>query len=156
LDFILKKINDIDWFAIEVVVNWSDMTYGNAENISIYLKDLFSGNIDLAMEATHNLWCSLSHQHSYITSAALPAYDFLIIGLDELDDKVKVEILDIIMGLALCTCDESYESSKIEPQSWEIELKQKLMSDIQKFKDLSLNADEDISYFAERIVSYLT
>ena len=152
---ILRKIDNIDWFAIEVFVNWSDSTYGNAAEIAIYLKNLFSGNTDLALDAAHELWCSLCHQHSYITSAAVPAYDFLIAGLKELDDEIKVEILDILVGFAVCTCDTRYELSKKQPLNWEITLRQKLSDDIKLFQGLSSHVNEDISYFAEQIVSNL-
>ena len=155
LDAIIQKINTINWSTIKVTVNWSDSTFGNAEEIAANLRDLFSGDTELAMKAAHELWCSLSHQHSYITSAAVPAYDFLMMGLSQLDDSLKVEILDILVGFAVCTSDAFYDVSKRKPLDWEIELKNKLTGDIQTFKDLSLHGDESISYFAGRVVSYL-
>lgn len=145
-----------NWSAIDVTYNWSDSIHGNAEKISVYLQDLFSGDMNLAMKATHNLWCDLCHQHSYISSAALPAYDFLLEGLDKLNDKLKVEILDILLGFASCTSSVYYETANVKPLSWETELRQKLIGDIPKYKTLSINGDEDISYFAQKIVSNLT
>ena len=34
---------------------------------------------------------------------ALPACDVLMLGLQELDDELKVELLDIFLGFAVCT-----------------------------------------------------
>ena len=135
-------------------INWSDFetAYGSAKKIPAYLQDLFSGDMDLAIEATGWLWASLCHQHAYISSAALPSYDFLLAKLNDANDLLKVEILDIILGFAVCTHAEYYKTNKLAPQEWEIELKRKLLGDFDKFKALSLSQNEDISYFAGEIV----
>ena len=152
LNLIISQINNIDWKNVPVTYNWSTETFGNAEKTAVDLCNLFSGNMDLAMDATHSLWCSLCHQHSHISSVALLAYDFIVKGLDELNDALKIEILDIILGFAVCTSDIYYKNTKREPLTWEIELKKKLVGDIQKFKVLSLSENQDISFFAGEIV----
>jgi len=83
-------------------INWSDYStaYGNACVVAKQLKELASTNPKLAMAASHDLWCGLCHQHAYISSAALPAFPLLIDVLKSTDEKLKVEILDIITGIA--------------------------------------------------------
>ncbi|MCL2527852.1 MAG: hypothetical protein FWE42_05465 [Defluviitaleaceae bacterium] len=153
---IINKINEIDWPAININFNWTTEIYGNAENIGASLRDLFSGDIDLAMEATHYLWCNLCHQHSYISSAALPAYDFLIVGLKEFEEKLKVELLDIFLGFAVCTMHVFFSDNKCDLQQWEVRLYHKMANDIEKFRKFTHSSNEDIAYFSNEIVSYIT
>jgi hypothetical protein len=107
------------------------------------------------MDATHQLWCSLCHQHAYISTAALPSYDILKIGLLQLDDKLKIELLDIFRGFSECTKNDYFAATKEAPKKWELELKQKLISDISIFTELSGNNDELISHFATTICENL-
>ena len=91
-----KMIDEIDWSQYETA-------YGNAaQDIPHFqagktpsgpssLWALFSGDRERAMAAASDLWAGLCHQHAYVSSAALPAYDFLIIGLKELDRAVQLE-----------------------------------------------------------------
>ncbi len=81
---ISEKILAIDWRDF-------DTANGNAaENIPYYvpngdgrgyvpgvarsLINLFSGDKKTALQASCDLWCSLCHQHSFVSSAALSAY----------------------------------------------------------------------------------
>lgn len=149
-------------------VNWTqyETAYGNAaENIHYYvqtgdnrgyipkvnqsLEDLFSDDKNVALQASHDLWCGLCHQHTYVYSAALPAYDILFLGLPNLDDELKVEILDIFMGFVVCI------SKNNSSDSWQGQLKSKLERDRAFFQMLISNKNEDISAFAENIVSEL-
>lgn len=139
-------------------INWADFytAYGNAESaIPYYLTNLFSGDAKIAMDATHQLWCSLCHQHAYISTAALPSYDILKVGLLQLDDKLKVELLDIFQGFSTCTSDRYFESVKRVPSKWEHELRQKLLSDLTLFEDLTKHIDEEIASFSSNIVEDL-
>lgn len=102
---IKNQIQSIDWSQYETA-------YGNAgEDIPSYtdpkhiipkmetqLLNLFSDDHEIAMEATHNLWCGLCHQYSFVSSAALPACEFLLYGLKTLDNELKIELLDILRG----------------------------------------------------------
>jgi len=45
----------------------------------------------------------LCHQHAYVSSASLPALPFLLRALDQVEDTLKVEVLDILVGFAECT-----------------------------------------------------
>ena len=53
---------------------------GKTPSVPRSLWDLFSGDRERAIRATGDLWAGLCHQHAYISSAALPAYDFLMIA----------------------------------------------------------------------------
>lgn len=145
---IFEEIQKIEWDKYETA-------YGNAAsenedaNIEENLKQLFAGNKELAINATHHLWCGLCHQHAFVSSAALPAYDFLFYGLQHLEDDLKVEILDIIMGIA---CGISREN---QPDSWQGRLRAKLERDRVYFQVLSSQENEDIASFAENIVEAL-
>ncbi len=149
-----KEIPNEIALAIERI-NWSSFctAYGKAENtIPNYLKDLFSSDIAVAMDAAHQLWCSLCHQHVFISNAALPSYDILKIALLTLDDEIKVELLDIFLGFTVCT-----DPAVLRPglEIWERTLRDCLISDIETFRNFSASPNEDISYFAREIVKSL-
>ncbi len=78
------------------------------------LLDLASSDHDAAMKATHALWCGLCHQHAYISSAALPAYPFILEVLDSANDDLAVEILDILLGFGLAN-----GGLRTSPYEWE-------------------------------------
>ena len=149
-----KMIDEIDWSQYETA-------YGNAAqdiphfqagkipSVPHSLWELFSGDRNRAMRAANNLWAGLCHQHAYISSAALPAYDFLMIALRELDDELKVELLDIFQGFAACT--ERFSSDA----PWPRQLQEKLKADLPIFTALSGSENEDIAYFAGSIVESL-
>lgn len=135
-------------------VNWKlyQTAYDNtAEKIPIYLQNLFSADMNTAMNATHQLWCSLCHQHAYISSASLPAYNILKKGLLILNDKLKIELLDIFLGFAVCTDDSNTNSCP-----WSSEIRKKLKEDINIFHNLIKSLNTEISDFANAIVENLT
>jgi hypothetical protein len=140
-------------------INWSDFdtAYGNAEKtIPFYLKNLFCSDAKISMDATHQLWCSLCHQHAYISTASLPSYDILRIGLLELNDKLKIELLDIFQGFAECTSDKYFIAISQTPKPWEKELREKLINDTTIFKELITSTNEGVSDFACALFSSLT
>ncbi len=144
-----EKIDTINWAEFETA-------YGNAEKtIPFYLKNLFCIDIEIALDATHQLWCSLCHQQVSISTAALPSYEILKIGLLQLDDKIKIELLDIFQGFSECTSDKYFTSIKIEISDWEVKIKQKLFRDIKMFEELTLHSDEVISSIATNIFDSL-
>ena len=99
------------------------------------------------MDATHQLWCSLCHQHAYISTAALPSYDILKIGLLTLDDKLKIELLDILQGFSAFTSDKYFVAIKQTPSDWEQELRRKLILDLANIEEFTKHTDEQISSF---------
>lgn len=143
-----KEINSIKWSNFNTA-------YGKADEVAIFLTNLFSGDKKIAMDATHDLWCGLCHQHAYISNAALPSYDFLKTALLSLDDELKIEIMDILRGFSCCTSTKYYKTSNKSPENWEKELREKMLTDINIFKNLKNHSDEFISGFASDIVEDL-
>ena len=149
-----KMIDEIDWSQYETAYGNAaqDIPHfqvGKTPSVPSSLWALFSGDRGRAMQAASDLWAGLCHQHAYISSAALPAYDFLMIALREADDKLKVELLDIFLGFAACT-------GRSAETDWEKQLREKLEADLPVFAGLVSSENEDISYFSERIVEELT
>jgi hypothetical protein len=142
-------IDEIDWSQYETAYGNAaqDIPHfqaGKTPSVPRSLWDLFSGDRERAIRATGDL-C----QHAYISSAALPAYDFLMIALRELDDELKVELLDIFLGFAVCT-------GRSAETDWEKQLRDKLTSHLPVFAGLVSSGNEDIAYFAERIMEEIT
>ena len=149
-----KMIAEIDWSQYETAYGNAaqDIPHfqcGQTPSVPRSLGELFSGDRERAMRAASNLWAGLCHQHAYISSAALPACDFLMIALRELDDGLKVELLDIFLGFAACT-------GRSAETDWEKQLRDKLTSHLPVFAGLVSSENEDISYFSGRIVEELT
>jgi len=138
---LLMEIDNINWVQYETAYSET------GEKIAGYLKDLFCGDKSTKMKAIHMLWCSLCHQHAYVSLAALPSYNFLLYALLNLDDDFKVELLDIFTGFAVCTI---YQNSK-----WIYQLRETLKNDLKIFKSFIFHSNEDISYFSKRICEYL-
>ena len=67
-------------------------------------------------------------------------------GLKNLDNKLKVELLDIFLGFVVTI------SKKESINTWQGQLRQKVINEREYFEVLSKNADEDIAYFAQEIV----
>lgn len=149
-----KMIDEIDWSQYETAYGNAaqDIPHfqcGQTPSVPHSLWDLFSGNRERAMQATGGLWAGLCHQHAFVSSAALPAYDFLMLALREMDDELKVELLDIFQGFAVCT--ERFSSDAL----WPRQLREKLKADLPVFTALSGSENEDIAYFAGSIVESL-
>ena len=149
-----KMIDEIDWSQYETAYGNAarDIPHfqaGKTPSVPSSLWALFSGDREKAMRAASDLWAGLCHPHAYISSAALPACDFLILGLQELDDELKVELLDIFLGFAVCT-------GRSAEADWEKQLREKLTNHLPVFAGLVSSEHEDISYFSERIVEELT
>ena len=70
-------------------------------------------------------------------------------ALRELDDELKVELLDIFLGFAVCT-------GRSAETDWEKQLRDKLTSHLPVFAGLVSSGNEDIAYFAERIMEEIT
>lgn len=156
IEEIRKKITSIDWKLYET-------TYGNAnDDVPVFENDkdlipkmktqllqLFSSNNKEALESTHNLWCSLCYQYAFVSSAALPACDFLLYGIKTLDEELKIELLDIVRGFVFII-------SKDQPkQTWQGKLRMKLEEEKSLFIELAKSDNEEISKFAEDILEEL-
>lgn len=140
-----QRIDNIDWKQY-------DTAYGRADIISEQLKRLVCGDREIEMKAAHDLWCGLCHQHAYISSAALPAFPFLLEVLKVADDEIAVEILDIFFGFVGCSCPED---TKAKQDIWKRELRAKLTEQATFFSGLMTRDDEVISELAESITENL-
>ena len=95
----------IDQISSELqIIDWSGYStaYNAPESVAPDLKLLLFGSEAQASRATHRLWCGLCHQHAYVSSAAEPALPFLLLGLKESSDPIRVDILDILLGFVVC------------------------------------------------------
>ena len=149
-----QMLDSVDWSQYETAYGNAaqDIPHfqcGQTPSVPHSLWDLFSGNRERAMQAAGGLWAGLCHQHAFVSSAALPAYDFLMLALREMDDELKVELLDIFQGFAVCT--ERFSSDAL----WPRQLREKLKADLPVFTALSGSENEDIAYFAGSIVESL-
>ena len=149
-----KRIDEIDWSQYETAYGNAaqDIPHfqaGKTPSVPNSLWALFSGDRERAMRAASDLWAGLCHQHAYVSSAALPACDVLMLDLQELDDELKVELLDIFLGFAACT-------GRSAETDWEKQLREKLTNPLPVFAGLVSSEHEDISYFSQRIVEELT
>ena len=135
------RLEEFDWEKYETA-------YGSASKVPGQLVRLRSCQDTQALQASHELWCGLCHQHAYVSSAALPALSFILEVLEQASEQLAIEILDILLGFSICTI-----GSEI---SWQVELRGKLMLEIDRFKSLALSNNKDISEFAELILENLT
>ena len=154
-DVAKRLIGAVDWYRYETAYGNAaqDIPHfqcGQTPSVPHSLEKLFSGNWNKAMQAASDLWAGLCHQHAYVSSAALPAYDFLILALQEADDKLKVELLDIFLGFAVCTGRFSSDAL------WPRQLRDKLTADLPIFAALAASEHEEVSDFAQDIVTELT
>jgi len=136
------RVNSVDWSNFETA-------YGNAEGVGELLIELSLSKKKVAMDASHQLWCGLCHQHAYISSAAQPAFPFLIELLVEQDDELKIEILDILVGFSTCL---NSEKNNPEIESWKLSLYNDMISTITVFRNLTTSKNENISEFAKSII----
>jgi hypothetical protein len=122
---------------------------GRWGSIAEQLTALASTDHAIAMQASHHLWCSLCHQHAYVSSAALPALPFLLEVLDDADDKLAVEILDILTGFATC----SHETAA--GPSWILELREQLVAQRARLQALARHRDDEVASWARRVLEEL-
>ena len=156
---IVQMIAAVDWSCYETVYGNAaqDIPYyvdigdgrGYIPKVACSLQDLLAEDQMTALRASHDLWCGLCHQHAQVASAALPAFTILFEALQNVRDNVKVEILDIFYGFAVCTAGET----SLVP--WTGQLRAELKAHLADFQTLALHADEDIAAFAQNIVEEL-
>lgn len=156
---IMQQIAAVDWSRYETA-------YGNAaQDIPYYvpigdergympkvarsLEELLAEERTVALRASHDLWCGLCHQHAQVASAALPAFAILWEALQTVSDEVKVEILDIFYGFALCTAGETSTAA------WPGQLHAELMTHQADLERLLQHEHEEIAAFAQNILEAL-
>lgn len=84
-------MDDVDW------ERW-DTVYGDARDVPRLLRELFSADEVIALDAAGDLWAALAHQRVWVASAALPALPFILLALPRAGDRLEVELLDILWG----------------------------------------------------------
>ena len=133
------------------VVDWStyETAYGSAMAIPGLLGQLAGNDHATAMAASHELWCSLCHQHAYVSNAALPALPYLFAAFNAAGEELKIEILDIFAGFAICT------STTARNTDWMNELRFQLRLQAPIFQRLAVSSNEEIASFCEQIVEAL-
>ena len=99
----MNRSTEEDWDQRVAKIDWSQYhtAYGVATDVPGQLRRLRSKDEMEAMGASHDLWCGLCHQHVQIGSAALPALPFLLEVFATASDKLRVEIMDILLGLSI-------------------------------------------------------
>lgn len=141
IDKLRQELQEVDWSRFETA-------YGIATNVPGSFDRLFSADQADAMEASHELWCGLCHQHTFLSTAALPALPFLFRALDALDEELASEVLDIIYGLVVCTSRDALPA-------WEQSLRQVLLRESSRFDALTKHQNEDIAGWADMICEAL-
>lgn len=139
--YIQQEIQEIDWGQYQTA-------YGVATDVPGQLMRLFSSDQEEAMQASHELWCGLCHQHVFISSAALPTWPFLVKAFSLADNKLTIELLDIVSGLALCTEGDDL-------LDWQRELRHAMIAESVLFITLIKHPHEEISAWAQSICKSL-
>ncbi|MBG6165191.1 hypothetical protein IWQ54_004880 [Labrenzia sp. EL_195] len=84
----------------------------------------------------------------------MPAYPFLVEFLADACDTLKVEILDILLGFAICSMPD-VPVAAANDLKWRNALHSAFVDDIAIYKELASSENGEIVDFAERIVSCL-
>ncbi|MBG6206041.1 hypothetical protein IWQ49_000688 [Labrenzia sp. EL_126] len=137
-------------------VDWAgyQTASGKAEGVGSQLLGLNSANHEVAMIASHDLWFGLCHQYAFVSSAALPSYPFLIEIFDHACEELKVEILDMLLGFAICSMPD-VPVTAANDLKWRSALHAALVDDIAIYKELASSENEEIADFSEHIVACL-
>jgi hypothetical protein len=150
------RLEAIDW------ENYST-AYGVAVKVPDQLRRLVSTDAKEALDATHELWCGLCHQHVQIGSAALPALPFIMQVLDTASERMTIELLDILLGFAIGVNRQKaidYQSSLVRndivpEEQWVSDLRIALNTHLPRFKALASSSNEDVAGYASDIVAEL-
>jgi hypothetical protein len=146
-------------------VPWSQYgtAYGPAVKVPGQLKRLASPNHTEAMEASHELWCGLCHQHVQVGCAASPALPFILEVLDTANRDLTVELLDILLGFAIGvsrkrTVEFHRAVGRGDPAAdptWVLNLRSALNRQLPRFASLATSPDAEVANFAACIVREL-
>jgi hypothetical protein len=96
---------ETDWRARLHAVDWPRFhtIYGAATKVPEQIERLRSPDPEIALSAAGDLSAGLCHQHVQIASAALPAFPFIMEALDSSNERVAVEILEMLAAFAITT-----------------------------------------------------
>lgn len=146
-------------------ISWADYhtAYGPAVDTPNQLLRLAGADRKAALDATHELWCGLCHQHVQVGTAAGPALPILLDVLNTADRELTVELLDILLGFAIGSnrqrtieFQRSSGQVDIEPEAqWLADLRHALLAEMPRFEQLASAMDEEIAGFAKLIIEEL-
>lgn len=149
-----ERLDEIDWSgfrtaygnaAVGPVFQYGRGNVTNWRSVPDQLLRLAGPDPKAALEASHQLWCGLCHQHAYVSSAALPALPFLLDVLDGANDGLSIEILDIVAGIAICA-----QHGHGDPKGdWVRSLRQCLAQERGRFQRLASHPNEEFHHWAE-------
>jgi hypothetical protein len=142
----VSRANAIDWASFRTA-------YGPGRDVGRWLIDLLSEDWETAFQASHKLWCGLCHQHAYASPAAAPALPFLLEVAKKADERLLVELLDILAGFAVCSRPPGH--ARPAGREWVGQLRADLVAQLDWFRSLRPSPNEDVDYFAEVIVDCL-
>jgi hypothetical protein len=135
-------------------VDWStlDTAYGSAESVPRWLWDLRFASIPVAEDAVNALCGALCHQKGQLGSAALEALPFLLEFLPDVTESLRIDILDILDGFALCSAPaRGYPSS-----GYHATLRDRLRGAIPEIMRFATGGSADSRDFAARIFEELS
>ncbi|HEY3742801.1 MAG TPA: hypothetical protein VGL53_23305 [Bryobacteraceae bacterium] len=158
-----RQANEIAWDERLQMIDWSqyDTAYGIATEVPEQLRKLRSRIQADALSASRDLWCGLCHQHVQIASASLPALPFLIEVFATAGDELRVEILDILLGLAITSNPVSLAEfakatgSDPAPLPWIAEVRSALIQELPRIAPLRTYANQYIADFSTAFVEEL-
>ena len=150
------RIAAVDWTAFRTA-------YGRADAVPDQLLRLASPDQATALNASHELWCGLCHQHVQVGTAVLPALPFILEVMQAGDESLVYEILDIILGFAKGVSRNRYvdfqKALGREPQpdpEWVIALRMLLLNEAERFRALGTHSNSYIAESANSIVQELS
>lgn len=143
IELIKQQIKSIKWKKYKTA-------YGVAKDVPKDLIDLFSPNLDIACHALFNLETKLCHQHVFVSSAAVPAFPFILEALDS-NNELTVDILELLLGFARCTCPKR----KLENEDWVNEIWANVANEKSRFEKYMKSDVKDIREYAELLLTHI-
>jgi hypothetical protein len=133
-----------DLVACIRAVDWSVSGGGRVGSL---LVSLLSTDEAIAFEASDDLWGKLCYAHRRLGPAAEPAFPFLIEALASGTPQMRVEMLDILLGLAIL-CPRPLGEAGLE---WQMSLGRKLLHARATIAALAGDSDEEVADWAARV-----
>lgn len=141
-----ERVASVPWHSFATA-------YGTGHQVGQWLIDLTAADWDTTSSAAHSLWCSLCHQHAYVSPAAAPALPFLLEVAGEAEDRLLIELLDIFLGLA--SCSRPPGSAWPAGGEWVDELWNGLRSRGAWFEKLKESQNDEVAGLATEVVTHL-
>lgn len=142
------RLAGIDWSRFETA-------YGPARKVPGWLLDFVHANGARARRAGHQLWCSLCHQHAYVSSAALPALPWIVAVLQRTDEQLVCEALDILLGFVRCTDPGQVQQADGVAPAWHRELRDGVRRVLPEVTRLLASGSPEVAEAARALVDEL-